>query len=108
MTDSEQPLPKADFAFFCYSLGSQAMVHLGLAPNPVSGETEEDLVQAKYTIDLIEMLREKTEGNLTEEESSQLTEVLGELQRFYVVRAQQVQEAQLQQAGVDMNNIKAE
>jgi hypothetical protein len=84
MSDQQTPLPKADFAFFCYSMGSQAMMHLGLAPNPVSGKTEPDLTQAKYTIDLIEMLKEKTEGNLTEEENKILMSLLFDLRMRYV------------------------
>ena len=103
----EAPHP-ASFSGLLQSLATQAMMALGLIGAQDSEQVMVDIVGAKYMIDTLDMLKEKTEGNLTEEESSQLTEVLAELQRFYVVRAQQVQEAQLQQAGVDMNNIKAE
>jgi hypothetical protein len=84
MSEKGGAVPEADFAFFCYSLGTQAMVHLGLAPNPASGETEQDLVQAKYTIDLLEMLRGKTEGNLTEDEKKILMGLLFDLRMKYV------------------------
>ena len=87
MSEEQTPLPKADFAFFCYSMGSQAMVHLGLVPNPISGKTELDLTQAKYTIDLLEMLKEKTEGNLSDEENKILMSLLFDLRMRYVERS---------------------
>lgn len=80
---TEDP-PKAEFSFFCYSLASQAMSLLGLAPNPVTGETEKNLDQAKYTIDILEMLREKTEGNLSDEETKVLMSLLFDLRMRYV------------------------
>jgi hypothetical protein len=103
----QQPEP-GSFSGLVQSLATQAMLALGLIAPPDQQQVMVDIVGAKYMIDTLDMLKEKTEGNLTEDESKQLTEVLAELQRFYVVRAQQVQEASLQQAGVDMNNIKAE
>ena len=78
------PLPPADFAFFCYSLATQASVHLGALPNPVTEKTERDLVQAKYTIDLLEMLKRKTEGNLTDDERKILMSLLYDLRMKYV------------------------
>ena len=81
-------VPKADFAMFCYTLGTQAMVALGMAPNPVTEKTEQDLASAKYSIDLLEMLREKTEGNRTDEETKVLMNLLFELRMRYVERSQ--------------------
>ncbi len=76
--------PKAEFSMFCYTLGTQAMVALGVVPNPVTEKTEKDLVSAKYTIDLLEMLREKTEGNRTDEETKVLMGLLFDLRMRYV------------------------
>ena len=81
---TEQSTPQAEFAFFCYTLGTQAMIALGLAPNPATEETTVELPQAKYTIDLLEMLREKTEGNRTEEETKVLMGLLFDLRMRYV------------------------
>ena len=81
-------LPPADFAFFCYSLATQATVHLGASPNPVTGKTEQDLVQAKYSIDLLEMLKVKTEGNLTEDEQKIMMGLLYDLRMKYVEASQ--------------------
>ena len=72
------------FSLFCYSLASQAMAALGLAPNPLTGETERNLDQAKQTIDVLEMLKAKTEGNLTEEEARILMSLLFDLRMRYV------------------------
>jgi len=80
MTDA----PKADFAMFCYTLGTQAMVALGIAPNPVTEKSEQDLVAAKYSIDLLEMLRGKTDGNRSDEETKVLMGLLFDLRMRYV------------------------
>jgi hypothetical protein len=61
-----------------------AMQQLGKLLDPVSGETRRDLDQAKISIDILEVLKEKTQGNLTEEEESFLKKVLFELQMNYV------------------------
>lgn len=79
--------PPPDFSFFCYTLGTQAMMALGLAENPVTKETKVDLVQAKYTIDLLDMLKEKTEGNRTDEESKVLMGLLFDLRMRYVEKS---------------------
>ncbi|MCK9266826.1 DUF1844 domain-containing protein [bacterium] len=57
---------------------------LGKVANPASGEIERNLDLAKHTIDILEMLREKTEGNITEEEKTFLNGVIAELQINYV------------------------
>ena len=84
MTEEQPMPPKAEFSFFCYSLASQAMSLLGLAPNPVTGKTEKNLEQAKYTIDILEMLKAKTEGNLDDEETKVLMSLLFDLRMRYV------------------------
>ena len=48
-------------------LASSVLVHLGEAADPMTQEVRKDLVQARYTIDLLILLREKTEGNRTPE-----------------------------------------
>jgi hypothetical protein len=65
-------------------LASSALVHLGEAEDPVTGESHRDLAQAKYTIDLLLLLREKTEGNRNPEESQLLEGILYDLQMRFV------------------------
>lgn len=76
--------PKADFAMYCHMLGSQASMALGLVPNPITEKTEKDLGSAKYLIDLMEMLKDKTEGNRTDTETKVLMGLLFDLRMRYV------------------------
>jgi hypothetical protein len=77
--------PAIDFYTFVLSLGSSAFVHLGDSPHPETGEpVPTDLALAKQTIDLLDMLRQKTRGNLTAEEEKFLENLLTDLQLRYV------------------------
>ena len=73
-----------DFFTFLLSLGSSAFVHLGDAPHPESGSTQENLILAKQTIDLLGLLQTKTKGNLTAEEEKFLENLLMDLRLRYV------------------------
>lgn len=75
---------RADFASFCVMLYSEVLVHLGQVPDPMTGEPHRDLEQAQFTIDLLAMLQEKTQGNRTPEESAVLEEILATLRMAYV------------------------
>ena len=97
---------EASFLMLLQSLATQCMFALGLIAQRGSEQVMVDLGQSKYIIDTLVMLREKTQGNLTDEEKGALAEALSELQRVYVMRAQQAQEAALQESGIDMNNLK--
>ncbi|GEM_PF-392749 len=61
-----------------------AMQHMGKIMNPVTNKIERDLVQAKMSIDMIDMIKNKSSGNLTGEESEFLDKTLFELQMNYV------------------------
>jgi hypothetical protein len=80
-------LPAVDFATFVLSLNHSALVHLGVAPDPVSGQSEVNLPLARQTIDLLALLQEKTKGNLTGEEERILEQILYELRLRYVETA---------------------
>ena len=54
--------PEPDFNFFITTLSLQASIALGVVPNPATNKTEEDLTQAKFLIDTLAMLKEKTKG----------------------------------------------
>lgn len=70
------------------SLGYQALMHLGEIPNPMTNAQEVQLEAAKETIDLLIALREKTEGNLTAEESDFLKSLLTQIQLKFTHTAQ--------------------
>lgn len=77
-------LPPVDFSSFVLSLGQMTLIHLGDLPEPVSGETQRDLAQASHTIDLLDLLAEKTRGNLTDEEAQLFGNLRRELKLKYV------------------------
>ena len=62
----------------------QASLFLGRIPNPQSGQSEVHLEPAKLFIDQLEMIREKTRGNLTAQEGEILNSVLSDLQMAFV------------------------
>ena len=68
-------------------LASSALVNLGEAADPATGERVLDLEQAKEAIDLLALLRIKTEGNRNEQESRLLEEMLYDLQLRFVKAA---------------------
>ncbi len=78
--DPDAPLAEMSFSTLVLSLTSSALVHLGVAPEP--GEStpgKADLGLARQTIDILEILREKTRGNLDDEETRLLDQVLHDL-----------------------------
>jgi hypothetical protein len=68
-----------DFTLFVTRLGIQALIALGLIENPVTGERTQNLVQARMLAADLEMLLEKTAGNLEPHEEAKLREVLNGL-----------------------------
>lgn len=87
MADPKTPAP-IDFYTFVLSLGSSAIVHLGDAPHPETGETlTPNLAVAHQTIDILAMLEEKTRGNLTPAEEKFLGNLLTDLRLRYVTKA---------------------
>ncbi len=75
---------EASFTQFIGGFAVQTLVHLGKMSNPMSGETSLDLPNAKYSIDLLGILQEKTAGNLTPEEAEYLSNLLRDLRMEYV------------------------
>ena len=65
-------------------LAAQAMMSLGIFPNPIDGQTRILLHQGKHFIDTIAIVFEKTSGNLTPEETQAFENVLHELRMIYV------------------------
>jgi len=73
-----------DFPTFILSIGSAAMMGLGLAPRPDSGKTEVDLDMARQNIDLLEMIQKKTLENLTPDEDKLMERVLYEVRTKFL------------------------
>jgi hypothetical protein len=84
-TEQERPqLPPVDFSAFIAELGTTALAYLGGFQNPETKEILVDLEMAKRTIDTIDLLKEKTEGNLTAPESNLLDNTLYNLRMTYI------------------------
>jgi hypothetical protein len=77
-------VPEANFSSLVLFLTTIAMQHLGLVKNPLTDKVEKNLELAKYTIDALDVLREKTKGNLTKEEDDLLNSMLSNLKLNYV------------------------
>ena len=80
--DSE--LPPVEFTTFILGLGTQAMMFLGVIPDPMSNEVKKNLQMAKQMIDVISMLREKTKGNLEAAEITTIDNLLYNLRMTFV------------------------
>ena len=76
--------PHIDFGSFAMSLAHSALVSMGIVQHPELGDVPADLESAKQTIEILEMLRDKTAGNLDPEEDKLLGSVLYELRMSYV------------------------
>ena len=90
-------LPPADFKSLMGLLASQAIMGLGAYTDPQSGGVVVDLPGAKFAIDLLGVLEEKTKGNLDDAEGEEIAKVLTELRARFVQVAQLV--AQQAEAG---------
>ena len=77
-------LPKINFATFIFSLNSSVLLQLGLIDDPATGKKTKNLPLAKQTIDILSMLEEKTQGNLTKDEETMLKNILFDLRMLYV------------------------
>jgi hypothetical protein len=83
-TDKKNGSMEASFSVLAMSVASSAAMSLGLAPNPQSGAVSTDKGMARFNIDLLVMLQEKTKGNLTADEQKFLDAVINDLQIKYV------------------------
>lgn len=81
---TQGPLPEGNFAALISTLATQALFSLGLLQVKGQEKKEPNLNLAKYNIDMLETIQEKTKGNLTGEETDILEKTLGELRMGYV------------------------
>jgi hypothetical protein len=78
------PMPPASLEMLFTMLATEAMVALGQIPHPATGQAQADRGQAQYLIDLLDVLREKTKGNLTTREEQVVEALLHELRLAFV------------------------
>ena len=82
--EPDTPLPKINFSTFIFSLNASALLHLGAIEDPASGQKVKNLSLAKQTIDILNMLEEKTRGNLNQDEENIMRNILYDLRIAYV------------------------
>ena len=80
MPENIQP----SFSILVMSIASSAAMSLGLAPNPQTNKIEKDKNMAKFNIDLLLVLQEKTKNNLVDDEKKFLDSVLSDLQMKFL------------------------
>ncbi|MDP3237793.1 MAG: DUF1844 domain-containing protein [Myxococcales bacterium] len=85
MEDGDQ----LSFSTFVLGLASSALIHLGEAPNPDTGGETVNLVLARQSLDLLDLLRHKTRGNLTAEEEQLFVSLLTDLRLRFVQKQHQ-------------------
>ena len=75
---------------FLYLVGSfemSAMMAMGKIKNPVTDKTEKDMNQAQFSIDLLDMIKDKTKGNISDYEAKYLENISGQLKLNYIDEA---------------------
>jgi len=90
----QQGMPPANFETLISTMATQALFAMGAIPDPRTGQASVSIELARHHIDMLGVIEEKTQGNLTKEESDMLAGTLQELRTRYV----QVAEALQQQA----------
>ncbi len=98
MSDDQFDMP---FYQLVLSLQAAAVQQMGKVASPIDGQVNRDLVMAKGTIDILEMLSRKTQGNLTPDEKKLIEHVLFELRMNFVDEQKKDQKANQNTAGED-------
>jgi hypothetical protein len=84
VNDKKEFLPPLEFGSIVVLLYLPALIQLGLIEDPSTGESRENLSLAKRNIDLLDLLKDKTKGNLEEAEEKVLDDALSQLKLVYL------------------------
>jgi 3-oxoacyl-ACP reductase-like protein len=77
-------MPPASLEMLLTMLATEALAALGQIPHPATGQAQVDRGQAQYLIDLIDVLREKTKGNLDAREDQLMETLLHQLRMAFI------------------------
>ena len=80
----EKKMLEASFSALIFSFATAALMNLGLEKNPNSGDFEKNLDLAQLNIDWLMVLKDKTKGNLSDEEANYLNSIITDLQMKFV------------------------
>ncbi len=83
MNEDNKNMVDVNFFNIVMSLSQASIMYMGKISNPQTGKVEKNLKLAKANIDILQMLQEKTKGNLTKKENEVITENLTNLQLTY-------------------------
>lgn len=75
--------PPPDFSSFIFSISTTVLMDLGEIEHPIEKKMMLNLVMAKHSIDVLDMLKEKTKGNLTESEKALIENIVTDLKLRY-------------------------
>ncbi len=84
MNEKEKNMYDALFVQLILQFQTSAMIGMGKLPNPITQKIEKDLEAAKLSIDMIDMIKEKTKGNLSEDEDRLITQISKDLKLNYI------------------------
>lgn len=88
--DKTNDFGESEFVTFILSMISSTLVQLGDLPNPTTQKVDTlDLSSAKVSIDTLDLLHRKTQGNLTQEEEQTFTNLLTQVKLRYITKLQQ-------------------
>lgn len=87
MTSGAPQLPTPTFDVLVQVIAAPAMVHLGILANPATGKIEKNLEQARWHIDLLHVLEEKSRPSLSAEERSRVDQLISQLRNAYVAQS---------------------
>ena len=82
-----QAPPRPTFNMLISGIATDALVSLGIVKNPITGKQERNLKLAQYSIDLLQLLEEKTKGNLDDSEKHFLETALYDLRMKFISAA---------------------
>ncbi len=93
------------FLSLIYMFQMQTMVQMGKLANPMTQKIEQEMEAAQVTIDMLDMLKEKTKGNLSEEESKFLDQSLADLKLNFVEEKSKLEKAGATSSEENINEV---
>jgi len=108
MPEENNELDDELFAILVMNFQSSAMISMGKIIHPITKKITRNLNEAKFAIDMINMISNKTKGNLSTEEESLIQKVLTELRLNYIDEVKKDEEAKKQKAEKEEVKEKAE
>ncbi|HEK85269.1 MAG: DUF1844 domain-containing protein [Candidatus Saccharicenans sp.] len=88
--EEQEFIPALDFSSIVFPFYTQALVKLGLLEDPKRNQLETNLELAKRLIDLLDLLKDRTKGNLEPEEENFLEAVLSQLKLHYLKKIEAI------------------